>query len=85
MNKEPKPYGYGDWLSWELGFFQPPLKTFTNFGLPMEGYAVTGTLGFVLFPTLVLFPILLVRAASRACGYLSVQSAPVRSGAVADC
>ena len=60
VNKEPKPYGYGDWLSWELGIFQPPLKTFTNFGLPMEGYAVAGTLGFVLFPTLVLFPILLV-------------------------
>ena len=60
VNKEPKPYGYGDWLSWELGIFQPPLKTFTNFGLPMEGYAVAGTLGFVLFPTLALFPTLLV-------------------------
>ena len=59
MNKEPKAYGYGDWLSWELAIFPPPLKTFTNFGLPMEGYAVAGTLGFVLFPTLVLFPILL--------------------------
>ena len=35
--KEPKAYGYGDWLSWELAIFQPPLKTFTNFGLPMEG------------------------------------------------
>ena len=60
VNKEPKPYGYGDWLSWELGIFQPPLKTFTNFGLPMEGYAIAGILGFVLFPTLVLFPMLLV-------------------------
>jgi hypothetical protein len=60
VNKEPKAYGYGDWLSWELAIFLPPLKTFTNFGLPMEGYAVAGTLGFVLFPTLVLFPLLLV-------------------------
>ena len=60
VNKEPKAYGYGDWLSWELAIFLPPLKTFTNFGLPMEGYAVAGILGFVLFPTLVLFPLLLV-------------------------
>jgi hypothetical protein len=60
VNKEPKAYGYGDWLSWELAIFPPPLKTFTNFGLPMEGYAVAGTLGFVLFPTLALFPVLLV-------------------------
>ena len=60
VSKEPKAYGYGDWLAWELGIFQPPLKTFTNFGLPMEGYAVAGTLGFVLFPTFVLFPLLLI-------------------------
>jgi len=58
--KEPKAYGYGDWLSWELGIFQPPLKTFTNFGLPMEGYAVAGIWGFVMFPALVLVPVLLV-------------------------
>jgi hypothetical protein len=60
VKKEPKAYGYGDWLSWELAIFPPPLKTFTNFGLPMEGYAVAGTLGFVLFPTLIMFPLLLV-------------------------
>ena len=58
--KVPKAYGYGDWLSWELGIFQPPLKTFTNFGLPMEGYAVAGLWGFILLPGLVLLPVLFV-------------------------
>jgi hypothetical protein len=58
--KEAKPYGYGDWLAWELGIFHPPLKTNTNFSLPMEGYAIAGMLGFIFLPTLFLFTILLV-------------------------
>jgi hypothetical protein len=58
--KEAKPYGYGDWLAWELAIFPPPLKTYTNFGLPMEGYTVAGIIGFILFPVFVWFPVLLV-------------------------
>ena len=26
VNKEPKPYGYGDWLSWELESFRLPSR-----------------------------------------------------------
>ncbi len=85
VNKEPKPYGYGDWLSWELGIFQPPLKTFTNFGLPMEGYAVAGTLRLrpIPDPRPVPDPAGLEPRLEPA-STLSVQSAPVRSDAVAD-
>ncbi len=39
--------GMGDWMSWQLGKGAPGVISFLNFGLPMEGLATWGLIGFI--------------------------------------
>lgn len=63
--KDTFDYGYGDWLTWQLGMIENGRVAYLNFGLPMEGLALFGLPGFVLFPLIFMFPILLI------CGRIS--------------
>ncbi|MDB5512451.1 MAG: conserved rane protein of unknown function [Enterovirga sp.] len=64
-DKEYFDYGYGDWLFWQLGMIEHGRIAFLNFALPMEGLALFGLPGFLLFPVVFMFPVLLL------CGRIS--------------
>jgi hypothetical protein len=59
FEKAETAYGMGDWLSWEMDMGTPGASAFLNFGLPMEGLATWGMVGFIAYP-LVLCLILLI-------------------------
>lgn len=58
--KEERLFGYGDWLSWELGLIETGRVAYFSFPLPMEGLALFGLTGLVLFPVLFMTPVLLI-------------------------
>ncbi|MDP2296024.1 MAG: hypothetical protein Q8M24_11255 [Pseudolabrys sp.] len=60
--KQEFGYVYGDWLSWNIGLAASGRSMSANFGLPMEGLAVFGIGGFLLYPWLFIFPVMLVIA-----------------------
>jgi hypothetical protein len=64
-DKEGTRFGMGDWLSWQTGLSEPGNIAFLNFGLPMEGWATWGMLGFVAYPFIFMLPILFI------CGRIS--------------
>jgi hypothetical protein len=69
-SKESVLGGMGDWLSWQTGLGTPGNVAYLNFGLPMEGLATWGWIGFVTYPILFLLPTLLF------CGRLSSLRLP---------
>jgi hypothetical protein len=56
------PYDLGDWLAWQMGMLEPGLISYLNFGLPMEGLATWGWVGFIAYPFIFMFPVLLIYA-----------------------
>jgi hypothetical protein len=58
FDKRISLYGLGDWLSWQVGIGSPGLSSFLNFGLPMEGLATWGIIGFIAYPIIFLIPVL---------------------------
>lgn len=61
VEKEARAYGYGDWLSWELGIAESGRISFLSFPLPVEGVAVFGPLiGVTIWPFMLMLPMLLV-------------------------
>jgi hypothetical protein len=50
----------GDWLGWHTGLLKPPLTTFMNYGLPMEGLVTWGLIGFIVYPFVFMLPVLVV-------------------------
>ncbi|MEJ0094614.1 MAG: hypothetical protein WDN46_14630 [Methylocella sp.] len=52
--------GMGDWMSWQLGMGAPGVISFLNFGLPMEGLATWGVIGFITYPFIFMLPVLLI-------------------------
>jgi hypothetical protein len=61
VEKEARAYGYGDWLSWEIGLIEAGRIAFLSFPLPVEGMAVFGPLiGVTVWPALLMLPVLLV-------------------------
>lgn len=66
-------YGQGDWLSWQIGISPNGFISYLTFGLPNEGLAVFGVLGFLLFPVIWLGPLLYLLSFISS---LRVSSAP---------
>jgi hypothetical protein len=53
-------YDLGDWMAWQSGMLSPGLISYLNFGLPMEGLASWGWVGFVAYPFIFMLPVLLI-------------------------
>ncbi|SFK71801.1 hypothetical protein [Methylocapsa palsarum] len=60
FDKRVSLYGLGDWLSWQVGIGNPGMSSFLNFGLPMEGLATWGLIGFITYPFIFLIPVLFI-------------------------
>ena len=61
VEKEARAYGYGDWLSWEIGLIETGRSAYLSFPLPIEGIAVFGPLlGVTLWPVLLMLPVLII-------------------------
>jgi hypothetical protein len=61
VEKEARAYGYGDWLSWEIGLIETGRIAFLSFPVPVEGIAVLGPLiGVTVWPVLVMLPTLVI-------------------------
>lgn len=65
FDKEIATIGPGDWLSWQTGLEEPGVVSFAVFGRPMEGLAVWGLSGVILYPFIFMLPVLYI------CGRLS--------------
>lgn len=63
--------GPGDWLSWQTGLSEPGLVSFTVYALPMEGLAVWGLMGLIVYPFIFMLPVLYI------CGRLSSFRLPL--------
>jgi hypothetical protein len=61
VDKEARPYGYGDWLSWEVGLIETGRVSYLSSTLPIEGIAVFGAiLGVTIWPVVFMLPMLLL-------------------------
>lgn len=58
FEKPETAYGMGDWLSWRMDMGLPGLSSFLIFGLPMEGLATWGLIGFIVYPFICILPVL---------------------------
>lgn len=59
-DKQVSAYGMGDWLCWQTDLLEPGTVTFMIFNLPMEGLAVWGLAGFILYPFIFMLPVLYI-------------------------
>jgi hypothetical protein len=61
VDKEARTYGYGDWLSWEIGLIETGRVAYLSFPIPVEGSAVFGPfLGVTLWPVVLMLPMFLI-------------------------
>ncbi len=60
VNKQAWEFGYGDWLTWQLGLIETGRIGYLSFSLPMEGLALLGPLGLLLFPVLFMLPTIML-------------------------
>lgn len=72
--KEARNYGYGDWLSWEMGLIEFGRISFLSFPLPAEGIALFGIPGMVLFPIVFLLPVLIILGRISSLRYVTAPS-----------
>lgn len=71
FDKNVSRYGLGDWFCWQTGLFAPESLVFANFGLPMEGLATWGMIGFIAYPFAFMLPLLFI------CGRISSFRLPI--------
>jgi len=71
FDKSDLSFGMGDWLSWQMDMGTYGIPAFLNFGLPMEGLATWGLIGFVAYPFVLSLIILLI------CGRISSLKLPL--------